>query len=404
MASIDNFMQVNIYSSNLLSIDDFGSLTLLYMPVVGPTTIMIYETLYSLIDRSSLKSSDLIYKNILDLLQMDDKTFYESRRKLEALGLIETLSSEKEYVFLLKQPLTPKQFLQDSIFNLYLGEALGEEMYKKITSKFVVAKVNRLDFKNISATFTEVFKTLDDTNKYNADGFIMGRKPNGSINFKPHSFNYDEFLTKVDATLIPDIKYNETKQVIVRISYLYGYDESTMASLFSEALNDEGVFDSKILSKKAELLHKHITKGKVKNLETPDISQDEYNAMIAVSNASVSQMLEEIWPDSDKSNLKSVNTLYVDSEINLTPDVLNIMVYYVLKQKNGELPPAPYFKKVAKDWISKGIVTKEDAWKFARGIKDNTLANKKYSKPINKKSNEYSDDYIKKLDEGFESL
>ena len=213
MASIDNFMQVNIYSSNLLSIDDFGSLTLLYMPVVGPTTIMIYETLYSLIDRSSLKSSDLIYKNILDLLQMDDKTFYESRRKLEALGLIETLSSEKEYVFLLKQPLTPKQFLQDSIFNLYLGEALGEEMYKKITSKFVVAKVNRLDFKNISATFTEVFKTLDDTNKYNADGFIMGRKPNGSINFKPHSFNYDEFLTKVDATLIPDIKYNETNTI-----------------------------------------------------------------------------------------------------------------------------------------------------------------------------------------------
>ncbi len=403
MASIDNNTKINIYSSNLLSIDDFQSLTLLYTPVVGVKAIMIYETLYSLIDRSTLKSLDLIYKNILDLLKIDDISFLESRKKLEALGLIETLYNEDEYVFLIKQPLTPKQFLQDSVFNIYLGDAVGEEMYKKIVSKFTIAKVNRLEYQNVSATFDQVFKTLDDTNKYNANGFIMGRKPNGSINFKPHSFDYDEFLTKIDTSYIAPSKQSEVKQVIIRISYLYGYDIQTMAQLFSEALNDSGMFDPKILSKKAELLHKHISNGKVKNLETPDMSEDEYNAMIAVSNASVNQMLEDVWPNSDKSNLKSVNTLYVDSEINLAHEVLNIMVYYVLTQKNGELPNAAYFKKVARDWISKGIVSKEDAWKYVRGIKNDLPANRKTAK-ITKKSNEYSEDYIKKLNEGFETL
>ncbi len=404
MTSIDNNTKINIYSSNLLSIDDFGSLTLLYMPVVGAKTIMVYETLYALIDRSTLKSLDLVYKNILDVLKIDDSQFLESRKKLEALGLMETLYNDMEYVFLIKQPLTPKQFLQDSIFNIYLGDAVGEEMYQKIAKKFTIAKVNRLEYQNVSATFDQVFKPLDDTKKYNANGFIMGRKPNGSINFRQHSFDYDEFLTKIDSNKITPSKYNETKQVIIRISYLYGYDIETMAELFSESLNDNSMFDAKILSKKAELLHKHISNGKVRNLETPDMSPDEYNAMIAVSNASVSQMLEEIWPNSDKTNLKSVNTLYVDSEINLPHEVLNIMVYYVLNQKNGELPPAAYFKKVARDWISKGIVSKEDAWKFVRGIKNDIPAQKKPSKMVTKKSNEYSEDYIKKLNEGFETL
>ncbi len=405
MASIDSTSKLNIYASSLLSIDDYASLTLLYTPIVGPRTISIYETMFSLIDRQKLISSEIKYSDILKLLGIDDDTFNEGRLKLEALGLLETLKKDSDYIFLIKMPLTPKLFLQDSVFRIYLGEAVGEEILGRIVEQFSIAQVDRLLYKNVTTSFDQVFKPTKGDDKFNVDGFIMGRKPNVSITIKNHSFDFDTFIAQVDDRLISNIA--EARKVITNLSYVYGYDTDTLVSLFNQSLNSSGMFDVKIFNRKANLLNKKINQGDIKLITKPDMSEEEREVMNSVCNASVKDMLEELFPSYDQISLKNVNGIFNDPNIDLGRDVLNIMIFYVLKKKDGKLPTALYFEKVADEWKANGYITREAAWKFVRGIKEDNIENrskKAYNKPVTKKTNEYTEKYIENISEGFEKL
>lgn len=404
MASIDKLDKVNIYASSLLSIDDFESLTLLYTPVAGMRAINVYETLYALVDRSSLVSKNLVYINILDLLGIDDDTFYDARLKLEALGLIETLSKNNEYVFLMKLPLTPKQFLQDSVFGVYLKEAVGEAMLESIVELFRIAKVDRLGYKNLSVTFDQVFQSRDE-NGINVDGFIMGRKPNGSVTIKNHTFDFNSFMSKIDDSQISNIA--EVRKLITNISFIYGYDSDVMVSLFNQSIASNGMFDSKILKRKASLYNKHLNDGKVKAIVKPDMSEEEYEAMNIVANTSIKDLLDQVWPDYPQTYLKTINDIY--DKVDMERDVLNIMLFYVLKQKNGELPSLSYFIKVADSWKENGYDTRESAWKFVRGFKEDK---REEEKPLYKakprqtlnKTNDETEEYLKNFEKGVKKL
>jgi len=404
MASIDKLDKVNIYSSSLLSIDDYTSLTLLYSPVVGPRAISVYQTLYSIINRQTLTSDNLVYINILDLLAIDDDTFYDSRLKLEALGLMETFNKDNEYVFLLKQPLTPKQFLLDSVFPIYLKEALGEEMFDFVVDKFKIAQLDRLLYQNVSVTFDQVFQSRDIDKPFKIDGFIMGRKPNSSVTIKNHTFDFNSFMKRIDDRLISNLA--EARKVITNISFIYGYDSDVMVTLFEQSLNTSGMFDTKILKRKADLYNKHLNAGKIKAIEKPNMSDEEYQMMNLIANASMKDILDSSWPGYPKEYLKTINQIY--DAIDLERDVLNIMMFYVLKQKGGVLPSLAYFKTVAESWKNDGYDTRESAWKYVRGFKEDKATPKEYkntyTKPLTKKTNEFTEEYIKNLDEGVKKL
>lgn len=404
MASIDKLDKVNIYASAFLSIDDYSSLSLLYTPVVGPRAISIYEMLYNIINRQTLAIDNIVYINILDLLGIDDDTFYDSRLKLEALGLIETLKKDNEYLFLLKTPLTPKQFLLDSVFSVYLREAVGAEMFEFIVDKYKIAQIDRLLYKNISVTFDQVFQSRNNDKPYTIDGFIMGRKPNTSVTIKNHTFDFNSFIERVDDRLISNI--TEARKVITNISFIYGYDSDVMVTLFEQSINQSGVFDVRILKRKAELYNKHLNAGKIKALEKPNMSQEEYEMMNLISNASMKDLLDSQWPGYPKEYLKTINQIY--DVIDLERDVLNIMMFYVLKQKDGKLPTLAYFKSVASSWKDNGYDTREAAWKYVRGFREDTQPSHEYkntyTRPVNKKTNDFTDEYIKNLDKGVKKL
>lgn len=390
MSLIDIRDKVNIYASQTLSIDDYASISTLYQPLIGCEALALYEVMYSLLDRQVLSQDELIYCNLLDLLKLSNEKFDEARLRLEAIGLLETFKKNDVFVFLLKAPLTPSKFLNDTVFGAYLKSEVGEQMFNMLVSKFKIAKFDRLGYDNVTASFDDIFESTENEMP-NINGFILGRKPNTSVNIENHNFDFSLFESNLDESLL---EYGITPQIrrtIINLSYVYGFNEDEMVSICNSSIGRNGYLDLAMLKRKADRYYKHEAAAPLKIEVKSKISEDELRAMNLVANTSIVEMLDNYWPDYPQTYLKTIGEIY--DQINLDRGIINILVFHVLKLKNGELPTVNYFKKTAENWANSGIITREDAWLYVRGLRptDEPKMSAKVVKGANVKSNEYSD-------------
>lgn len=404
MIKLDKLDQVNIYASSSLSNDDVATLILLYQPLIGYESTIMFETLYSLLERSGLSSEIMLIDNLCDLLGVDYKTFNDSRLRLEAIGLLETYFKDGSYVFLLKQPLTANQFLNDSTLGTYLESKIGDKLFKMLVQHFEIKKFNKIGYKNITVSFDEVFETINSSD-VKIDSFVLGRKPNGNIKIKNHEFDYDEFVKNIDITLLSYGLSEGFKRIIVNTSYVYGYSVDDMINLFGQSIGKNGKFDSKILKKKAAILFEYKNDYNAPKLgEKGEILSEDEDMMNTLAETSIEDMLTAFWPGYPSSYLATINDIY--DTLDFKREVINIMIFYVLFSKDGKLPNISYFKKAADSWKKYGIKSKEDAWAFLKNAKkksEEPNVNKDY-KRVETKTNEWLDEYKNNIEEGIEKL
>lgn len=405
MKSMGRRDKINIYASSNLSIDDYASLSLLYQPLIGTKALGIYQMLFSLLDRSSLCSETFLYCNILDLLgKISDDEFNEARLRLEGVGLIETFKKNDIYAFLIKMPLSPSVFLNDTVFGAYLLSEVGQELFDVLVSKFKIVKFDRLGYDNITSSFDDIFES-SDLDMPNINGFVMVRKNNKSVDIQNHNFDFELFEANISEDFLRNGMTPQIRKGIIKISYVYGFNENEMEMLFNKSIAKDGFFDLKILERKAAQLHKHNSaQDKGPSIEAKKVMNDEeYDAMNAIANSSWKELLAAYWPDAPDSYLSTISKIHTELEP-MDRGVVNIMIFYTLKKK-GELPSAAYFKKIADTWIEDGIVTREDAWLYVRGLRqksDNTASKPKSTSKV--KSNEYSESFKNNLKNEMEEL
>lgn len=406
MTKLDKLDQVNIYASSSLSNDDVQTLLLLYQPLIGHEATVVFEALYSLLERNGLSNEIMLFYNLCDLLGLDYTSFNSARLRLEAIGLLETYFKEGSYVFLLKQPLTANQFLNDSTLGTYLESKMGERLFKTLVEHFEIKKFNKLGYKNITVSFDEVFETVNTFDNVKIDGFVLGRKPNGNINIKNHMFDYDEFVKCIDITLIQYGLSEGFKRLVVNTSYVYGYNVDDMIVLFNQSIGKNGYFDSKIFKKKASVLFQYKNDNSSPKLgEKGELLSEDEDLMNTLASTSIEEMLTQFWPGYPSTYLATINEIY--DTLDFDREVINIMIFYVLNSKNGQLPTITYFKKAAASWKNYGIKTKEDAWAFVRNAKVKTSEDKKpqnYTKGVEVKTNDWVKDYKNNIEEGIEKL
>ena len=101
--------------------------------------------------------------------------------------------------------------------------------------------------------------------------------------------------------------------------------------------------------------------------------------------------------------LSTVNELM--SRRTIEPGVLNVLLTFILKNKNGILPNVNYLEKVLDNWLTHGVKTTEDALEQVKRIdKDRKV---KYISKEKPKSEEpdWLDKYLKEIEEmGKESV
>ncbi|MBQ9520311.1 MAG: DnaD domain protein [Acholeplasmatales bacterium] len=363
---LDEKSSFQVYSSFSLSADDVNSLSLLYAPLIGSDAFTIYMGLQSLLERNNLKSETYTHQNFLDMYSYKSTEFYKARIKLEAIGLLITyINNDGNYIYIITPPLTPKNFIKDAQLGLFLYGKIGEELFDKIYNHFKIDTINKKDYKNITSSFDDVFKSgLDLDKTYKKFDYLLGKNPSQPIILKNTQFDFDKFYKEINPDFLESGLTNQFKNQIVNLAFSYNYSEGEMVSLYSDSINKRGLFDYKLLKKTANayFVSKH-------NMKAPTLEENSLDNKID-SNSDLVNYLDNVNPENlfnslglafDPDNFDTINRVY--SEIELPRGVLNTMVYRAVKM-NGEMPKFMYFKKMAITWIKDNIFTTSDAIRY----------------------------------------
>lgn len=347
--SKDDFYEV--YLKSLISDVDRETLTMLYQPIIGADAVSLYLTLYA--DFKKTKSSNSIQSHDDLCLSMGHNIteIYESRRKLEAIGLIRTYYKEENnvsfYKYLLFAPKTPKDFFDDILFKGLLIEKIGEKRVQSLIRKYKEKELSLDGFIEISDKFTNVFNPNLESDSFKSDTHIDGfnRK---SIDVSK-GFDISLFIKTLENSygILKDVLSTNDLNKLSQIALLYGINEITFADIFSRSyLDNKSInFDS-------------IIKLAIKEKDYNFIRNDKFASNIAFDTESKLGKKIEIMSSMapyDYLKLKQNSSMVSDADRRLIDElssmyglnfsVINCLLDYCI-ERTGKLSKA-YVTKIA---------------------------------------------------------
>lgn len=376
-----------VHVNQPLSALDYKVLSLLYQPLIGHEAFSLYLILNELSKTEHEK--DFNHQFLSDLLNIRVKDLLEARKKLEALNLIETYQDLNHFIYILKQPFTARQFLVDTILGRFLESEIGEENVQVLAKIFETKKVSLDTYENMTSSFDEVFE-FKATDLLKLDFEVYG-KMNGRLKLN-HSFNYELFLEHIKSHhKNPKLLDEKIQEKIAQIGYIYGLSEIELADIYNENANGH-LLTMEALDMYARLNYEknnQVISAKNKNTSDATFDYERINPMVIVQKFAQKEM--------QGMALSTVNELM--SRRTIEPGVLNVLLTFILKNKNGILPNVNYLEKVLDNWLTHGVKTTEDALGQVKRIdKDRKV---KYISKEKPKSEEpdWLDKYLKEIEE-----
>ena len=369
----------HIYSSFTLSSDDVMALSLLYAPLIGNDAFTLYMGLNALLERNNLKSEEILHQDLFDIYSLKPMDFMRSKNKLEGIGLLVTYEKEDSYIYVLLPPLSPKNFIKDAIYGLYLYAKVRKETFYFLKQHFEIEKPEIDGYVEITKSFDEVYKSKTSNDEtFKKFSYLLGKNPTEYLSIKNEEFDFDKFLKEINTDFLETGVDDTFKDQIINMSFVYGFDEHNMASLYEQSINKNQVFDYRILKKKANTLFVYLRKMQGPVLvDKQEDSVGESNITTWLEKASPKNILDVVTPNYPPSYLATINEVYEALENTLPRGVINCMIIKVLRDKGGDLPQVTYFKKVADSWISDSVLSTKDAVKYLTTIKERKSYNKK---------------------------
>ena len=394
---VDKLDKFKLITYQNIDIDERNVVTLLYQPLIGSEAYSLYLTLWSLIDRSKLKTPEYYHSKLFDLINISPKTFLSIRKKLEALGLVVVYQNEDLLLYELKAPLTAEEFIKDGSLGAYLFSQIGKTNFDEIINLFRISSIEKKGFKNITSTFDEVFESIPSP--FETEEVYLNRaKSKITIN---HDFDFDIFFEGLSKNFVDHRKItSRVKEKISRLSYVYDLDEFTMQKVFMDAVGKDKSVDIDKLSKRAGYWFKFEKQSDaVKLQEKKSTNVKDLNEKIIdmCKTTSPLNILEELYGTKPATvELKVIEQLLERME--LSPELINFLIVFVMVNTDS-FPSYNYFEKIAVDWQRKGFITIEEVIKYLK------TRNKSKAIRYNKQKNmlpkdiesDWLDDYIKNL-------
>lgn len=348
----------------------------LYQPLIGSTAISLYYTLWTYLDQLELMSCEYTHNTLLNNMMISINEMMDARTKLEAIGLLKSYVKEgniTNFVYELYSPMSAKEFLTNPILNSALYNAIGTIEYDRVVEYFKVPAVNLKNYQDITSKFSETFLWTNSSIR-NIDIY----------NLKSKAVRPLEIISKIDINtileLIPEEILNhrsitrDTKDYIIKISFIYNYDNEFMVELIRNSLTDKHTIDKNLLRDNASKYYQFENMGKLPSLiykNQPEYLRSEKNG---VSNrVKLINLFETTSPydficskyktgTPTNSDLKIISYLLLD--LDLKPGVVNVLVDYVLKINSNKLNKQ-FIEVIAAQWKKSNIETVEDAMNLA---------------------------------------
>ena len=369
----DNYIVVN---KSVITTHDMEIINLLYLPIIGPLAVSLYNVLYNDLDHLKTMSDNLTHAHLLANLHLSCKELVEVRNVLEAIGLIKSYvktDSVNRYIYELYSPVSCHEFFSHPILNIVLYNNVGKIEYDRLINYFKIPKVNKEGYTEITKTFNQVFDSVpctsfdmykDNIRKYNK------QKLNIDSNFDIN-FLIESMPKQIDKKIFT----KDLQELIISLAYLYDIDATRMGSIIKSCINERGTVNRDELRKVARDHYQFDHSGLLPTVV--EQTQPEYLRKPIGDNSNIAKMIytfETVSPydflrskcgDAEpvKRDVKLLEDLLIDHK--LKPGVVNVLVDYVLKTNDNKLTRS-LVETIAGQWERKKIETVEDAMEIAR--------------------------------------
>ncbi|AUD64954.1 hypothetical protein BK011_04405 [Tenericutes bacterium MZ-XQ] len=384
-----NSSTFRIHKSFDLSSQDFKVLALLYQPLLGVEAHSLYITFYQL--NHQQPEIKLEHQQLFDLLDLRQTDFLKMRNKLEALNLLEVYQQTDDYIYVVKTPLSAKQFLLDTVFGSYLQSEIGEKHVDWIASLFKIEVPSLDGYNNITKPFDSMYE-FKSLNLLKLDYEFQGRKQNGGSHIGYH-FDYNKFVEMLPERLKNSQLLNQRLQKqISKIAFVYQFNIEDMVEIYIEATKSKQTANFQALNHKAKLYYEN--KNQILSIKEKEIPKTDLIKTLPP------QVIIQKYSKLDFQGIALQTATSLIERNHVDPGIINVILMLVLKQKDGVLPGLKYMETVLHDWLNKGILTTEDALNYSTQL-EHTWGKKKKVQKVNEP--DWMDDYVKELEKMEES-
>lgn len=380
--------------SGLAADYDRDTIVNLYQPIVGYTAMAIYFSLWSL--SSANKYSDCItHESLFSRMQIAPGRFIESRKLLEATGLLKTYVKtsdvSKKYSYVLYAPKSPNMFFDNTLLYGMLVKCVGIEEADRIKSQYIDNSIDDSG-EEISEKFSDVFKPSYDDPAFLYVACKNEKTVGRNVAKIKNCFDYEIFFKELALQSDIDEKNITSKEMkeIERLSLLNGANEKDAAEALIQAYNPE-------LSKGKRVDFVVLTQLMQENGNYKYISNKKPNNKPNLVNSNTNlgskiNLMETVSPKDflsilqngtvpARSDLKLINDL--STNFNLPNCVINAVVDFVLASNNNILS-RPYCEKISASIAREGIATTIDAMNYLKKVtKKNRVEFAKVEKETN---------------------
>jgi len=385
-----------VINKTILTENDRKILTMLYQPIIGSNSVILFFTLWMDLDKNEFMSVEENHHHLMTSTSLNINEIIVAREKLEAVGLLKTFFKEKEeennYIYELFSPLSSSEFFSHPILNIVLFNSVGKKEYERIVNYFKVPRIILTDYEDITKSFNDVFTSSPSTTFENN---IQNIRTNNKLGLNVENIvDFDELLSSLPKETINDKTFTkENKKLISDLSLIYNLSLDEIKNLILTSLNEKQMIDKTMLRKNARNYYQFENNGKLPSLiyqNQPEylrspISKESKRAKMIYTFETISPYNYLKYKNNGAKptdrDLKIIESLRVDLE--LSPAVINVLIYYVLTVNNNKLNKN-LIETIASQWKRLNIETAEDAMmQVLKESKKKTNKPKSYSKKIN---------------------
>ena len=391
LSPADTYIVIN---KSIMDNEDRTILTMLYQPIIGPLSIMLYFSLWADLDKSELISTEHTHHHLKTNMQISLHEIKEARKKLEAIGLLKTFYKEENvntYIYQLYSPIKAADFFNHPILNIVLYNNTGKKEYEKLKEYFKMPRINLSSFEDITSSFSDVFNSIPLTS-YDITNDDIRKK---NIRKLQLDTNFDfEFLESSLPKSLDKSKIftKEIKELIIQLSYLYQLDVIKMQDILPICLTERGTINKEELRKTCRNYYQFDNHGLLPTVVFN--KQPEYLKEPSGDTSKRAKMVytfESINPyellksknngaEPTKRDLKLAEDLIINYGLNY--GVVNVLIDYILKTQDNRLNRT-LAETIAGPWQRNKVETVDEAMKLAE---KHYKQSRKKTQPISKKN------------------
>lgn len=401
-----------VTTSGLLHEYDRKVLTFLYQPLIGSNCFSLYMTLWAELEENRLWSEFSTHHFLMNALEMNLKDIYESRLKLEGIGLLKTYIKEEEadrlFIYELQPPLTPEQFFQDGMLNIYLYRKIGKNHFSRLKRFFSDRKKpDDGEFRDVTRSFQDVYASVSPESlqhmhdatadlKLEDQQTFIGRNEQKEIQIDMNTFDFDLLAAGLNESLVPkEALTKKVKEAISNLAFLYNIDAIQMKNILFSAVDENNEINIDELRKAARDWYQFEHQDQLPSLiertqpvfhqvqlDSPKTKEEKFIRYLETT--SPLQFLRDLsgGAEPSKADIQIIEDVMFQQK--LLPGVVNVLIHSVMLRTDMKLTKS-YVQKIASHWSRKQIKTVKEAMGFAKNEYQTWSSGQKNKRSSNRK-------------------